>query len=267
MNLKDSGARRTFEGGAVRDIQEGKGRCDLMPLDVVGDCIDAEEIFQLGEFVKTGDEQYLVKAVELWIPKSGWDICTAFLEVSIHFEQGAEKYGEYNWQKGILTSSYIDSAVRHYLKWRKGETDEPHARAFLWNLICCAWTVRNKPEFLNYPVVPPETKQPEKPCPDCGVPVGALHSRGCDIETCPCCGGQMISCPCAPVMRQQRQYRIPWLGEPEAVTACRQFGWYARFVPNEGWVRCEKDHPEAIADLNRLHSEARWNPEAEQWEV
>ena len=30
--IKDSGKRRQFETGAVRDIAEGKGRCDLMPL-------------------------------------------------------------------------------------------------------------------------------------------------------------------------------------------------------------------------------------------
>ena len=33
--IKDSGNRREFETGAVRDIQEGKGRCDVLPLDVV----------------------------------------------------------------------------------------------------------------------------------------------------------------------------------------------------------------------------------------
>lgn len=29
--IKDSGARREFDTGAVRDIQEGKGRMDLLP--------------------------------------------------------------------------------------------------------------------------------------------------------------------------------------------------------------------------------------------
>ena len=29
--IKDSGTRREFETGAVRDIAEGKGRCDLLP--------------------------------------------------------------------------------------------------------------------------------------------------------------------------------------------------------------------------------------------
>lgn len=35
MELKDSGNRRTFDTGAVRDIQEGKGRYDLMPFEAI----------------------------------------------------------------------------------------------------------------------------------------------------------------------------------------------------------------------------------------
>ena len=37
MILPDSGERRQFESGAVRDIAQGKGRCDLMPLGIIGD--------------------------------------------------------------------------------------------------------------------------------------------------------------------------------------------------------------------------------------
>ena len=33
--IKDSGERRSFDTGAVRDIQDGKGRPSLMPLEVV----------------------------------------------------------------------------------------------------------------------------------------------------------------------------------------------------------------------------------------
>ena len=35
--IKDSGNRTEFGTGAVRDIQDDKGRCDLLPLDVVAD--------------------------------------------------------------------------------------------------------------------------------------------------------------------------------------------------------------------------------------
>ena len=55
-------------------------------------------------------------------------------------EEGALKYGENNWQKGIPESSYIDSAVRHYLKWLRGDDDEQHDRAFVWNIMCLIWT-------------------------------------------------------------------------------------------------------------------------------
>lgn len=72
------------------------------------------------------------------------------LEVSVHFEEGAKKYGENNWQKGLPVSCYIDSAVRHYLKYLRGDTDERHDRACAWNLLCCIWTCDNKPELNTY---------------------------------------------------------------------------------------------------------------------
>lgn len=34
-------------------------------------------------------------------------------------------------------------------------------------------------------------------CPDCLSPTGAYHHPGCDIEQCPCCNKQAITCGCA----------------------------------------------------------------------
>lgn len=149
-HIKDSGSRREFETGAVRDIQEGKGRCDLLPLDVVGNILASPTIAYISTFVNTGDIGYLFSAVT----SSGvfHDSYTTFLEVAKHFEEGAKKYGEYNWQKGIPTHCYIDSAVRHYLKYLRGDTDEPHDRAFVWNILCCIWTCKHKPELNDYAV-------------------------------------------------------------------------------------------------------------------
>ena len=33
-------------------------------------------------------------------------------------------------------------------------------------------------------------------CHDCGVSVGGLHHRGCDVEQCPKCGDQLLFCAC-----------------------------------------------------------------------
>jgi len=35
-----------------------------------------------------------------------------------------------------------------------------------------------------------------KQCPDCGVLKGREHLSCCDIEECPLCGSQLISCEC-----------------------------------------------------------------------
>lgn len=144
--IKDSGERTKFESGAVRDMHEGKGRCDLLPLDVVSTCMGDTIIFAINLFLESECKRtdYLTKCLELFSEKYFNDSMeTMFLELAVHFEQGAEKYGENNWQKGIPMWCYIDSAVRHYLKYLRGDTDERHDRAFVWNMVCAIWTIKH----------------------------------------------------------------------------------------------------------------------------
>ena len=149
--IKDSGSRTEFETGAVRDIQEGKGRCDLLPLDVIAKYLDSDRVLMHIECFRTsGDISQLYGALDSFCRGACWDDWTMVLEVSKHFEEGAQKYGEWNWQKGIPVKRYIDSAIRHYLKWCKGDVDEPHDRAFVWNIVCCIWTCGHKPELNDY---------------------------------------------------------------------------------------------------------------------
>lgn len=155
--IKDSGERREFETGAVRDIQEGKGRCDLMPLDVAADLL-ANKPFTIRDpalsnisiFMSNGKIDYLENTLTYFAKKNFKNIPDMLLEVAIYFEEGAKKYGENNWQKGLPTNCYIDSAVRHYLKFLRGDKDERHDIAFVWNIMCCIWTCENKPDLNTY---------------------------------------------------------------------------------------------------------------------
>lgn len=160
--IKDSGNRTEFETGAVRDIQQGKGRFDLMPLDVMSKVFAVEfaDEFEEGsiedvlksiaDFKRTGNERWLCVAILHYSLAVNVDLPKLMLDVAKHFENGALKYGERNWEKGIPISRYIDSALRHLMKDCCGMSDENHEAAFVWNCMCAAWTMEHKPEMDDY---------------------------------------------------------------------------------------------------------------------
>lgn len=113
--IQDSGDRREFDSGAVRDMAEGKGRCDLLP-------------------------------------------ACAVLRLARHFENGAKKYNDRNWEKGIPIHSFIDSAIRHLMKYLDGQDDEDHLCAAAWNCMCAMWTEEKKSELQDIPTRKKEKK-------------------------------------------------------------------------------------------------------------
>lgn len=150
-DIKDSGMRREFDTGAVRDICEGKGRCDLLPLDVVAQLMNDTIQTEIEGFKQTHDVLYLYNALHIFAAKYYRSESEMILEVSVHFEQGAAKYGAYNWQKGLPISCYIDSGLRHYYKFLDGWKDERHDRAFVWNLLAAIYTMKHLPEMDDLP--------------------------------------------------------------------------------------------------------------------
>jgi len=59
----------------------------------------------------------------------------ALRRLAQHYENGARKYGDRNWEKGQPLGRYLDSAFRHLVNVLDGKTDEDHASAVSWNLF------------------------------------------------------------------------------------------------------------------------------------
>lgn len=113
-------------------------------------------------------------------------------------------------------------------------------------------------------------------CHDCKAEPGELHQDGCDVEQCPACGGQMITCGCpvstrwgSPGRRPPDQERLPWTGEWPGAADCREYGFWCRWedgkaefphLLGKGWTPCSATDPGAREHLGRLHEECRWDP-------
>jgi hypothetical protein len=176
--LKDSGTRDVFSTGAVRDADATKGRMDLVPMDVVGDIVEydaghtdfsklySEVAALIDQLNWSQDTTPAYQAVCLFGKKVFGNLIEAVNELSIHYRDGALKYEEHNWRKGIPLFRYVDSAERHLGKWYRGDKDEPHHRAVLWNLVCYIWTVDNfsvdNEEICNLPWCKREREQLKK---------------------------------------------------------------------------------------------------------
>ena len=155
FDIKDSGKRREFGTGAHRDAAVGKGRCDLLPLQQASFILSAEAgdiVFRLGKFLDEQRIEELHAAIQLSIevlPQFNKCPMTFLLEASHHYEEGAAKYGANNWKYGMPLSVFIDSGVRHFLKALRGDIDEPHHRAFAWNMLSALWMFENKPTVVS----------------------------------------------------------------------------------------------------------------------
>lgn len=121
-------------------------------------------------------------------------------------------------------------------------------------------------------------------CHDCGVMPGERHDEGCDVALCVVCGLQQLQCDpeaehglTGPDLPPMQTWTGEWPGEAE----CREWGWWARWTvvteyspdgrPDSGpTVPCSADHPDALADLNRLRvaecrGEIAWSRERERY--
>lgn len=74
--------------------------------------------------------------------KGRFDLLPAYplLRLAKLYEAGAKKYAERNWEKGIPTGRFMDSAFRHLMNYQDGDREEDHLAAVLWNVCGLMWT-------------------------------------------------------------------------------------------------------------------------------
>lgn len=95
FSVKDSGQRQRFESGMVRDTTEGKTDFSL--------CFDGP----------------------------------MFERLAVHLTKGAQKYEARNWMKAAGAEElarFRSSACRHFYQWLRGDIDEDHAAATVFNI-------------------------------------------------------------------------------------------------------------------------------------
>lgn len=158
-DIKDSGERTDFANGAVREIREENGRCDLLPLKQVAMLFDNDYIVKtalegIDDYVYNGKIAGIVSALKAFCKMKFQDsMPEMILMVSLHYKDALSKYPERNWEKGLPTHSFVDSGVRHLLKIARGDQDEPHKNAFIWNMLGILWNDEHHPELVDMPFV------------------------------------------------------------------------------------------------------------------
>ena len=94
---------------------------------------------------------------------------------------------------------------------------------------------------------------PQPQCPDCDVMIGEPHVDGCDVARCLVTGLQRLSCEA-----DHDCGTDTWTGRWPGETDCERLGWM--IMPNRS------DLP-GLPDLNRLYTQATWNPATRQWDA
>lgn len=195
-DIKFTGDPVAFDGvEGKRDPKTGKGRFDLIPEEVFEPLFDRVHKLETTEpydinfapdsiLEDIANEKWLDAIIKMTIlsygsttsvleafgqttnPSTFFTGCwNMFLDLAIHFQKGAEHYGERNCQKGIPLWSFKDSAMRHAAQAFAGKTDEPHIISVIWNCWMAEWTIlheKTKEKIGPYTVKVLKARTPEE---------------------------------------------------------------------------------------------------------
>lgn len=158
--ILDSGARRQFTSGGVRDISDDKGDMSLLPFDIVSKLgkfydkgfddtkFDIKFVMEcIDEFTKYNNDEFIYTLLVCFIHTFYNNLETGIMEYSKMLQKGQNKYNRMNWNKGLPTHCFLDSGLRHCMKVLRGDTDEDHKQSFIWNFAGLLWTKAHHPDL------------------------------------------------------------------------------------------------------------------------
>ena len=124
--------------------------------------------------------------------KGAYELVSPFAweRIAIWYELGARKYADRNWEKGIPFGRLVQSALRHLIRWMKGDRSEDHLAAVCWNVMAMMHfeETGQADEWNNYPAykrAEPCTEAPEThdPSPTPSAPVTVIREYKVDGVT------------------------------------------------------------------------------------
>lgn len=113
------------------------------------------------------------------------------------YAEGAAKYSDHNWRKGMPVSVMINHAMRHVVLYLRGDRAEDHLAHAAWNLFAVMEFEATRPELLDlfeFPVneqpVDLAESDEECQCEQCEPKrrPGAVHVKSPEFMTCRICG-------------------------------------------------------------------------------
>lgn len=138
-----------------QDCYREIGRGGFQRLEILEKSVDKSKMAVVGGIKDSGERTTFCTGAQrdMHSGKGRMDLLpwAAIIEVSKHCEAGALKYGVHNVDKGIPTSSLLDSAMRHAAKYLDGQEDEDHLLAAAWNLLWAIEMRCKKPNCVDTP--------------------------------------------------------------------------------------------------------------------
>lgn len=65
--------------------------------------------------------------------------------------EGAAKYGDHNWLKGMPHSSFLNHALRHLRMYQQGDRTEDHLGHAMWNVMGLIHMSHTRPDLCDLP--------------------------------------------------------------------------------------------------------------------